>query len=760
MRKLTCLSILMIGLAFCLFPIGNIQGAEPEEGYVSLFNGKDLSGWSVKGGSATYRVENGSIIGTCVPNTPHNTFLCSEKTFGNFILKLEFKAIIPGNSGVQFRAQCRKEKDMERVFGYQSEIDPSSKNETGRIYDEGRRGFKYKRIWLDDTPIETIKKMQSKFKMTDWNTMEIQCVGPSIRTWINGVAVSNIFDYYDFSGFIGLQIHAGKQGEIAWRNIRIKDLGISEWEPFFVKDGESMKLQNARFILPNEWSFVKEGYLRGIHGKTEKRDGLVVSNKEYDNFVAKVSYQMFGGNSGLYFRAEENDVPWTMRGFQNEISGNFSTSGIWHTQGKAQDGKIIKGRGWLAKNEEFVEKLFVKNDWNTICTIACNNRIMNFLNGFKTVDFLDPLYDQPTGKVGLQLHGGNDSEMWFKDFEIMPITKEMMKLINRSYDPVELTCPVAVKGSDFAKDFEIQGEYITPDNGRGYQIIADGDGKFRVVGYPGGLPGNGWDRSMARFFGTADLQNDRLIVVGQKMNIPKKEKEGENPDIIFNEEQKKRPMAFYKENGKIYFLNKEPQEAEKVLRESPTLGMKPPKDAHIVFDGKNVDQFLPGARMNEAAGTLWSEALSKPFENKPYTMHLEFMLSFMPKSKGQARSNSGVYIAECYECQVLDSFGLEGLDNECGGFYQFSKPLVNMCFPPLTWQTYDIEFTPAKFDQEGKKTANAVVTVLHNGIPIHTDLELPKETPGRKKEANEPRGVYLQGHGNHVQYRNIWVQYK
>lgn len=321
----------------------------------------------------------------------------------------------------------------------------------------------------------------------------------------------------------------------------------------------------------------------------------------------------------------------------------------------------------------------------------------------------------------------------------------------------ELTSLDEVNQSEFAKDFQWQGEYITPEDGRAYQVIADGNGKFRIVGYPGGLPGEGWDRTMARFFGTGTLDSDnKMTIIGEKMIMPKRE----NPELIFDEKQKSRPMSLSKqEDGKFVFVNKVERAAEKVVRESPTLGMEPPKGAFVVFNGKDLNNFKPGAKMNEATGTLWAEACSVPFENKPYLLHLEFMTSFMPTKQGQARSNSGVYIAECYECQVLDSFGLEGLNNECGGFYQSNAPNVNMAFSPLTWQTYDIELTPAKFE-DGKKVAEAKVTVLHNGVLIHDNLTLPKDTPGRLKEVNEPRGVYLQGHGNKVQYRNIWVLYK
>jgi hypothetical protein len=210
---------------------------------------------------------------------------------------------------------------------------------------------------------------------------------------------------------------------------------------------------------------------------------------------------------------------------------------------------------------------------------------------------------------------------------------------------------------------------------------------------------------------------------------------------------------------------------EKQFRRSPTMGAEPPAGAIVIFDGTNVDKFEQGAKINEAQqggggnarpgarNTLWAEATAKPFEGKPYKMHVEFMLSYMPQARGQARSNSGVYLDERYECQVLDSFGLEAKNDDCGGFYQVAAPLVNMCYPPLTWQTYDFDFTPAKWEG-GQKVANARVTVRHNGVLIHDNVELPRHTPGRKNEGPNPLGFYLQGHGNKVQYRNIWIQYQ
>ena len=179
-----------------------------------------------------------------------------------------------------------------------------------------------------------------------------------------------------------------------------------------------------------------------------------------------------------------------------------------------------------------------------------------------------------------------------------------------------------------------------------------------------------------------------------------------------------------------------------------------PRARTVLFDGTTAENFEHGTLLKDK--NLLSEATSKQGFGD-YTLHVEFRLSYMPFARGQGRSNSGVYMHDCYEIQVLDSFGLEGEDNECGGFYQIRKPDVNMCFPPLTWQTYDVKFTAPKY-KDGKKIANAKVEVRHNGVVIHPMFELPRATPGREDEGPAPRPIYLQGHGNKVEYRNIWVK--
>ena len=189
--------------------------------------------------------------------------------------------------------------------------------------------------------------------------------------------------------------------------------------------------------------------------------------------------------------------------------------------------------------------------------------------------------------------------------------------------------------------------------------------------------------------------------------------------------------------------------------------MKPPKDAIVLFDGTNIDAWDNAVKKGKLLAFAPRSKVKSGTTSKQkfgsHKLHIEFRLPYMPESNGQGRGNSGLYLQGRYEVQMLDSFGLEGKDNECGGIYSISKPKLNMCYPPLTWQTYDVEFKAAEY-ADGKVVKNPSITVKHNGVVIHEDLELPKSTTASPmKPGPEDGPIYLQDHGNPVRYRNIWV---
>jgi hypothetical protein len=253
-----------------------------------------------------------------------------------------------------------------------------------------------------------------------------------------------------------------------------------------------------------------------------------------------------------------------------------------------------------------------------------------------------------------------------------------------------------------------------------------------MVSHRGGLPGDGWDKEF------------KQEIRGQR----------QGDKVVFTSTNNYRAELA---SGKITISSDAggPWTMEKTERKSPTLGAKPPAGAIVLFDGTGADEWKNG-HVDERHLLRAGATSRKTFTN--FTLHVEFLLPFKPLGRGQDRGNSGVYLQDRYECQVLDSFGLKGENNECGGFYTLAKPAVNMCFPPLTWQTYDFDFTAANWDESGKKVKNAVVTLKHNGVIIHDHLELKSETPGGgMKEVPQGGGIQLQGHNNPVFYRNIWI---
>jgi hypothetical protein len=294
----------------------------------------------------------------------------------------------------------------------------------------------------------------------------------------------------------------------------------------------------------------------------------------------------------------------------------------------------------------------------------------------------------------------------------------------------------------------------------GAQVIALSNGAFHAVVYPGGLPGAGWDgKNKILMDGKTndDVTTFKPIGDGKRYMGGSPEQFSatkKNPPVghkPYNATITGDAMKGKTDTGKTFALNK-------TLRISETMGAKPPAGAIVLFDGSSKDHWT-GGRVDEKTKFLNTDGrdikTKKKFSN--YVMHLEFMLPFKPGARSQGRGNSGFYQIDMYEMQILDSFGLEGLDNECGGIYKKANSIVNMCQPPLTWQSYDVVFTNA-VAENGKKVKNARLTARLNGVLIHDDLEINGKTGGSRRDAEGTPGPQkLQGHGNPLQYRNIWI---
>ena len=214
----------------------------------------------------------------------------------------------------------------------------------------------------------------------------------------------------------------------------------------------------------------------------------------------------------------------------------------------------------------------------------------------------------------------------------------------------------------------------------------------------------------------------------------------------------------------------------RVHRTSPTLGKKPPANAVVLFDGDNLDawqrdkgedptwlikngyfEVLPKKENNNIGGSIQTRQSFGDVK-----VHLEFRLPYEPEHRGQKRANSGFFVPGGYEVQILDSYGLGGMWNECGALYKQSPPKVNMCWAPGVWQTYDVVFKRLRRDSDGNKVDDAVFTVWHNGVKIHDNFHIQGTTSNNQKgrgqaESGSNGSLSLQDHSNKIQFRNIWV---
>ncbi len=297
-------------------------------GWTSLSNSADLSGWNVLNGKATYSQEDGTIVGITAAGTP-NTFLATEKSYGDFALRLDVWVDEDINSGIQIRSESKPDYLNGRVHGYQVEIDPGDRAWSGGIYDEARRGWLY--------PLSVNEACRGAFRRGDWNAYYIEAVGPSIRTWINDVPCAALYDDMTPAGFIALQVHSIRDASLAgrqvrWRNVEIMTEGI-ERRPFadnYVVNlvpntlSPQEEAQGYRLLFDGEstagWrgagkeSFPQMGWrvedgvllVEASGGAEAAFGGDIVTEQEFATFDLSLDFRLTeGANSGIkYFITE------------------------------------------------------------------------------------------------------------------------------------------------------------------------------------------------------------------------------------------------------------------------------------------------------------------------------------------------------------------------------------------------------------------------------------------------------------------------
>ncbi|MBM3756073.1 MAG: DUF1080 domain-containing protein [Acidobacteria bacterium] len=310
-------------------------------------------------------------------------------------------------------------------------------------------------------------------------------------------------------------------------------------------------------------------------------------------------------------------------------------------------------------------------------------------------------------------------------------------------------------------DFLVQGEYAgTLPNGFALaaQVIALGNGKFEGVLLAGGLPGAGWDeKTRFHFKGETREGATRFIGIhGEKLMFENQNFESEIRGEVF----RGRADMFRNAVDDTSFAMR------KVMRQSPTQGAPPPPGAITLFNGSSVDEWVNGRIVD---GNLLAPGTETKRHFRSVQIHVEFQSPFMPTAAGMARGNSGVYVKKEWEVQIVDSFGWDSENRKferlsgtarSAGIHEMVEPRLNMNYPPLSWQTFDIDFTAARFDATGRKVAPAMISVRHNGVLVHDRFVLPLVGPGedpKKSKDKEPGPLMLQDHKNPVRFRNVWV---
>lgn len=397
-----------LAILFTLLWVSGTVFAQKEK-WTSLFDGKSFKGWKQLNGQAKYTIENGEIVGSTVANTP-NSFMATEKEYGDFILELDLKVDNSMNSGIQIRSLSKPDYQNSRVHGYQIEIDPSDRAWSGGVYDEARRGWLYN---LNFNP-----EGKKAFRRDAWNHYRIEAIGNVIRTWINGIPTAHLIDDMTPKGFIALQVHSigkdGKEGtQIRWKNIKIQteNLKASPVDNCPVENwminslSEQEKSQGFKLLFNGKdftgWRAVHSDKMSGKHWNVvdgtmnvSPSDGSetgndIVSTDQYGAFEMKFEFKLTeGANSGVKY-------------FVNEAFDSGGKSGIGLEfqvldDEKHPDAKMgAAGNRTLASLYDLIpsyklDKRFQKKigEWNQgRIVVYPNNIVQHWLNGFKVIEY-------------------------------------------------------------------------------------------------------------------------------------------------------------------------------------------------------------------------------------------------------------------------------------------------------------------------------------------------------------------------------------
>ncbi len=377
--------------------------AQDDSGWINLFDGTTLDGWRRINGSADFRVEDGAIVGTTALDSP-NSFLCTERFYGDFDLRFEVKLFDRAlNSGVQVRSHSIPTWREGRVHGYQVEI--ATNGNAGFVYDEGGRG------WLSKERSDAAAR--AAFVEGEWNRYRVLCQGSRIRTWINDVPVADVKDDLSATGFVGLQVHSvdgDPKWRVAWRRLRLRELGDGGgWASLF--DGADL----------DGWKVSENP------GSVRVEDGAIVvggprAHAFYDGAVYRHSFKNFefeasvrvdpGANSGIYFHTRFQESGWPSKGYEVQVN---NTHGDW------------RKTGGLYAVQDVRESPVRDGEWFRVRIAVQDRHIQVYVNDDLTADYTEPEDVQrekalagrllSRGTFALQCHDP-DSVVRFKDLRV------------------------------------------------------------------------------------------------------------------------------------------------------------------------------------------------------------------------------------------------------------------------------------------------------------------------------------------------------